>query len=70
MLNLADKVGKFLPSVGETCFNSLDGEDVAVYLACQGYDIETWFDTGRNGIAITKCGYTVSTNGYVSTVKK
>jgi hypothetical protein len=58
--------GTFLPSHGETCFRSLDGSDVALWLSRQGYEVTDFHDTGRNGQAITACGFVVSTNGYVS----
>lgn len=59
-------VGGFLPSSGETCFRTLDGSDVAAWLRAQGYEVLGHGDTGSNGVAITACGLSVSTNGYVS----
>ena len=62
--------GTFLPSEGDTCFRSLDGEDIAEYLIKHGYLVIRHFDTGSNGLAITACGFAVSSNGWISKVKK
>ena len=62
----ATKQGFFLPSRGETCFRTMDGPDVAEWLAASGYVVTGYRDTGRNGLATTECGVRVSTNGYVS----
>ena len=67
-INLADMVGGFIPAYNETCFRTMDGEDVAEWLTAQGYEVVSCRDTGRNGLAVTKDGYQVSTNGYVSRV--
>lgn len=56
----------WLPMSGETAFRSLDGSDVAAWLAKNGYTVVKHYDTGRNGLAITACGFQVSTNGHVS----
>jgi hypothetical protein len=61
-------VNAYLPSRGETCFRTLDGSDVAAWLRANGYEVIRNYDTGRNGLAITACGLSVSTNGYVSRV--
>jgi hypothetical protein len=58
----------FLPSHGDTAFRTLDGSDVAAWLERQGYMVVSYRDTGRNGLAITECGFAVSTNGYVTKV--
>ena len=63
------KIGTFIPSTNETCFRTLDGSDVAEWLTKQGYEVVDNYDTGRNGIAITKCGLAVSTNGYVAAAR-
>ena len=65
-INLETMVGRFLPPEGDTCFRSLDGKDVAAWVTSQGYIVEKYHDTGRNGLAITTRGFKVSTNGYVS----
>ena len=65
---LAEFVGRHIPQTGATCFLSLDGSDVAAWLTSNGYTVTDHHDTGRNGVAITACGYRVSTNGYVSRV--
>lgn len=67
-MNLENYVGNYLPAEGETCFTSLDGLDVANWLFKQGYHVVNYYNTGRNGLAITKEGYKVSTNGYVSKI--
>lgn len=54
----------WLPSRGETCFRTLDGSDVAAWLERQGYKVASFRDTGSNGLAVTECGWQVSTNGY------
>ena len=54
----------FLPSSISDQFRSLDGADVAAWLASQGYKVLFHEDTGRNGEAVTACGWVVSTNGY------
>lgn len=56
---------RFLPSEGETCFNTMDGADVAAFLERMGEKVERHFDAGRNGWAVTESGYMVSTDGYV-----
>ena len=55
-----------LPSDGETCFRTINGADVAAFLTRAGYTVISHRDTGRNGLAVTDCGLSVSTNGYVS----
>lgn len=60
------KLNAFLPSRGETCFNTLDGSDVAAWLRKNGHTVIGNYDTGRNGLAVTVGGVAVSTNGYVS----
>lgn len=57
--------GAWLPSNGETCFRALDASDAAAWLERQGYQIESYRDTGSNGLAVTRCGMAVSTNGRV-----
>ena len=64
-INLETMVGKFLQLEGGKGFRSLDGKDVAEWLASQGYVVKEYHDTGRNGLATTTCGFKVSTNGYV-----
>ena len=64
--NRSSRHSFFLPSEGDTCFKSLDGSDVVKWLCEQGYDVAKHYDTGRNGLAVTKCGVRVSTNGHVS----
>ena len=59
-------VGTYLPSYGKTCFKSLDGSDVAKWLEKNGEKVIEYYDTGRNGLAITEKGITISTNGYIS----
>jgi hypothetical protein len=68
MINLNEYEGRFIRSYGETCFNSLDGSDVAAWLQSKGYTVVSNGDTGRNGYAETACGWRVSTNGYVRRV--
>jgi len=68
MVNLNEYEGRWLPSYGETCFNTLDGSDVAAWLQSQGYTVVSNGDTGRYGYAVTACGWHVSTNGHVSRV--
>ena len=57
--------GFYLPSNGATCFRSLDATDVAEWLRSEGYEVVSNIDTGRNGLATTRCGVAVSSNGYV-----
>jgi len=64
-IDLESLAGRFLPCEGETCFKSMDGSDVAIWLEKNGEPVLRFFDTGRNGLALTKSGYAVSTNGYV-----
>jgi len=61
---LADDQG-YLPAKGETAFNSVDGSDVAEFLKKLGFKIALFEDADFYGVAITKCGIAVSTNGYV-----
>ncbi len=56
----------YLPSNGVTCFRSLDATDVAAWLRAEGYEVVSNIDTGRNGLATTRCGVAVSSNGHVS----
>jgi hypothetical protein len=63
---IESRVNGWLPSDGETCFRTLDGADVAAFLARAGFHVVKHYDTGRNGEAITECGLRVSTNGRVS----
>lgn len=64
---LADDMG-YLPAKGATLFASLDGSDVADYLTSLGFEIDLFADADLYGVAITKCGIAVSTNGYVHRV--
>ena len=65
------KVGKYIPTFGEICENSsLDGSNIKVYLEKRGFTVIENYDTGNNGIALTKEGIQVSTNGYCSMIKK
>ena len=61
---LANKKG-YLP-FGPFC--TLDGSDVAEWLRERGFEVVRNYDAKTHGIAITACGITVSTNGYVSRV--
>lgn len=63
-------IGEFLSDKDETKFSSINGADVAQWLCKQGYTILEYKYDGGNGIAITTCGMKISTNGYVSKVKK
>ena len=56
----------FLPNEVSATFRSLDGSCVKAWLESQGFVVVSNRDTGRNGVAVTECGLTVSTNGYVS----
>ena len=69
MINLEDYKGKFLPHSISDNFHTMDGFCVAAWLCKQGYDVKEFKDTGRNGLAVTVEGFTVSTNGYVSKEK-
>lgn len=60
------KTSFYLPANNETCFRSLDGLDITLWLIAEGYDVHSNCDTGRNGLAYTACGVMVSSNGYVS----
>jgi hypothetical protein len=68
LATIAASTSPFLKSEGETCFRTLDGSDVAQWLKQNGYTVTSNRDTGRNGIAITACGFSVSTNGHVAKV--
>jgi len=59
---LANKKG-YLP-FGPFC--TLDGSDTAAWLRERGFDVVRNYDAKTHGVAITACGITVSTNGYVS----
>jgi len=60
--------GGYIPQSGATCFRTLDGSDVRAFLEGLGFKVVENLDTGRNGLAVTACGLTVSTNGYVCRV--
>ena len=62
VISLANKKG-YLP-FGPFC--TLDGSDAAAWLRERGFDVVTNYDAKTHGIAITACGITLSTNGYVS----
>ncbi len=70
MIKLSNYNGKYLPSRGATAFNTLDGSDVLKWLESIGETVVSNRDTGRNGEAVTKSGYVVSTNGYVRKIIK
>lgn len=65
-IELEKYVGRSLPMDVQARFHTLDGSCVAAYLSMIGYEVVKNEDTGRNGLAVTKEGYRVSTNGYVS----
>lgn len=65
-IKLDEYIGKSLPNDVHARFHTLDGSCVAAYLSMIGYEVIKNEDTGRNGLAVTKEGYRVSTNGYVS----
>ena len=69
-MQLSDYVNSFIPSHGETAFSSLDGSDVAEWLESIGETVTHHENTGRNGIAHTASGYSVSTNGYVCPINR
>lgn len=64
-MTLSNYVNSYLPGNGVTAFKTLDGSDVAEWLESIGETVISNKDTGRNGIAYTASGYSVSTNGYV-----
>jgi len=70
MLKIEDYTKRFLPNEISSCFRSMDGSDVAEWLSFLGYKILKYYDTGRNGLVVTTCGYSVSTNGYVYKTKR
>lgn len=44
---------------------SLDGATCRKYLESKGFEVIKNYDTKRNGLAITKCGIHLSSNGYL-----
>jgi hypothetical protein len=65
--DLSSYEGKYIPQSGDTYIdNALDGSGVRKFLEQRGYKVISNRDTGRNGEAVTACGYCVSTNGHVS----
>ena len=65
MMELNKYLKKYLPSRISTNFRTLDGSDIKTWLESEEYEVIANFDTGHNGIAITSCGYHISSNGYV-----
>lgn len=56
----------FLPAdSGYKPYADLNGAEARRYLESKGFEVVENRDTGRNGIAITKCGVYLSTNGYI-----
>ena len=64
-IKLENYINKYLPHKISDHFRTLDGKDVAEWLKKEGYEIKEYKDKKRNGVAITKTGINVSTNGYV-----
>lgn len=60
--------GEYLHPDIRSKFNSLDGSCVKAWLESIGYEVILYRDRGRYGEAVTSCGFSVSTNGYVSKV--
>lgn len=70
MFVLASYENQYIPQQGATYIdNALDGSGVRKFLEARGYTVISNRDTGRNGEAVTACGFVVSTNGYVHRVK-
>ena len=69
MVRVEDFIGGFLPNRISAGFRTLDGSDVARWLDWNGYDVIGNWDTGTQGRAVTRCGLSVSTNGYVYRIK-
>ena len=57
---------QYLPSDIRATFHDLDGADIAAWLTLQGYDVLYHKDSKLNAIAVTACGFTVSSNGYMT----
>lgn len=58
--------GAFLPyDSGYNVLTDLDGTEARKWLESKGFEVERNWDTGRNGVAVTKCGIYLSTNGYI-----
>jgi hypothetical protein len=65
-IEAAAENGIYLPAdSGYKTFADLDGKGARKYLESKGFEVEKNYDTGRNGLAITKCGIYLSTNGYI-----
>lgn len=52
------------------CFADLDGSEARRFLESKGFEVIANRDTGRNGVAITGCGISLSTNGYIHITHK
>ena len=59
------KEGGYLPyGTGFLACNDLDGSEARRILEAAGFEVISNMDTGRNGVAKTKDGIVLSTNGY------
>lgn len=63
----AAQTGSFLPeSMGYHTCTDLDGTEARRFLESHGFNVVSNVDAGRNGLAVTAEGVTLSTNGYCS----
>lgn len=56
----------FLPEDVFKPFVDLDGASAKAFFEANGYTVAAHGDIGTNGVAVTTCGWTLSTNGHLS----
>lgn len=64
-LNEVAKKGEYIYDLDYKEFADRDGTEARRYLESKGFKVIKNYDTGRNGLAITKCGIKLSTNGFI-----
>ena len=56
----------FLMSADFTPYKDLDGDSARAFFEANGYTVVASGDLGTNGVAVTECGWVLSTNGHLS----
>lgn len=61
----ASAIGAYLPTrTGYQAYADLDGTEARKFLDSLGFEVISNSDEGNCGVAITKCGIALTTNGY------
>lgn len=56
----------FLPEDVFTAYADLDGSAARAFFEANGYKVRASGDMGSCGVAVSECGWTLSTNGHLS----